>query len=152
VGWFATGLIEVRRRIQRIGDKGERPAFDPSIFRSRYLQLTRRDHLSDAQYVHLIGVVSQDLELWHAWRLVQMLYGVYQAGTEAEAAKRIEEFVPREAEANHRQRLEVFELTVERARFEADRARRQFDPVEPENRLAARNLERSREDKLAQLR
>jgi transposase len=98
VRWFATGLIEVRRRIQRIGDKGERPAFDPSIFRSRYLQLTRRDHLSDAQYVHLIGVVSQDPELWHAWRLVQMLYGVHEAGTEAEAAKRIEEFVHEWAE------------------------------------------------------
>jgi transposase len=93
VRWFADGLIEVRRRIQRVGDKGERPAFDPSIFRSRYLQLTRRDHLSDAQYVHLIGVVSQDPELWHAWRLVQMLYGVYEATTEAEAAARIEEFV-----------------------------------------------------------
>jgi transposase len=29
VRWFATGVIEVRRRIQRIGDKVERPAFDP---------------------------------------------------------------------------------------------------------------------------
>lgn len=48
VRWFATGLIEVRRRIQRTGDKGKRPAFDPSIFRSRYLQLTRRDHLNTA--------------------------------------------------------------------------------------------------------
>ncbi len=96
--WFATGLIEVRRRIQRTGDKGERPAFDPSIFRSRYLQLTRRDHLSDAQYVHLIGVVSQDPELWHAWRLVQMLYGVYEANTETDATARIEEFVHKWAE------------------------------------------------------
>ena len=98
VRWFATGLIEVRRRIQRVGGKGERPAFEPSIFRSRYLQLTRRDHLSDAQYVHLIGVVSQDPDLWHAWRLVQMLYGVYEASSEAEAAKRIEDFVHKWAE------------------------------------------------------
>jgi transposase len=98
VRWFADGLVEVRRRIQRVGDKGERPAFDPSIFRSRYLQLTRRDHLSDAQYVHLIGVISQDPELWHAWRLVQMLYGVYEAATEADAARRIEEFVHKWAE------------------------------------------------------
>jgi transposase len=98
VRWFADGLVEVRRRIQRVGDKGERPAFDPSMFRSRYLQLTRRDHLSDAQYVHLIGVISQDPELWHAWRLVQMLYGVYEAATEADAARRIEEFVHKWAE------------------------------------------------------
>ncbi len=60
VRWFAWGLIEVRRRVQRIGDKGERPAFEPSIFRSRFLQLTRRDHLSPQQYVHLIGAISQD--------------------------------------------------------------------------------------------
>ncbi len=53
-----------------------------------------------------------------------------------------------EAEANHRQRVAVFELAVERARFEADRARRQFDAVEPENRLVARTLERSLEDAL----
>jgi transposase len=33
VRWFATGLVEVRRRIQRVGDKGERPAFEPAIFR-----------------------------------------------------------------------------------------------------------------------
>ncbi|MBV8462288.1 MAG: recombinase family protein, partial [Acidimicrobiales bacterium] len=33
----------------------------------------------------------------------------------------------KEAEANYRQRLAVFELATERARFEAERARRQFD-------------------------
>ena len=53
-----------------------------------------------------------------------------------------------EADANHRQRITVFELAVERARFEAERARRQFDAVEPENRLVARTLERSLEQSL----
>lgn len=48
-----------------------------------------------------------------------------------------------EAEAQHRQRLAVFELAVERARFEAERARRQFDAVEPENRLVGRTLEKA---------
>lgn len=33
--WFAAAMIEVRRRIQRIGPPGSRPAFDPDIFRSR---------------------------------------------------------------------------------------------------------------------
>ncbi len=42
-----------------------------------------------------------------------------------------------------------FELSVERARYEADRARRQYDAVEPENRLVARTLERALEAKLA---
>jgi len=54
-----------------------------------------------------------------------------------------------EAEANHRRHVAVFELAVERARFEAERARRQFDAVEPENRLVARTLERSLEEALA---
>jgi excisionase family DNA binding protein len=54
-----------------------------------------------------------------------------------------------DAEATHRQRLAVFELAVERARFEADRARRQFDAVEPENRLVARTLEAAWETALS---
>jgi hypothetical protein len=57
-----------------------------------------------------------------------------------------------EAEAAHRQRLGAFELAVERARFEADRARRQFDACEPENRLVARSLERAWEQRLVALR
>ena len=54
-----------------------------------------------------------------------------------------------DAETVHRQRLAVFELAVERARFEADRTRRQFDAVEPENRLVGRTLERAWEAALA---
>src|SRR6266498_5538542 len=57
-----------------------------------------------------------------------------------------------EAEARHATRLRAFELQVERARFEAQRARRQFDAVEPENRLVVRTLERAWEDCLAVVR
>ncbi|MEP9390078.1 recombinase family protein [Mesorhizobium sp. KR9-304] len=39
-------------------------------------------------------------------------------------------------------------LRRERARYEAGRARRQYDAVEPENRLVARSLERGWEEKL----
>jgi DNA invertase Pin-like site-specific DNA recombinase len=39
-------------------------------------------------------------------------------------------------------------LKCERARYEAERARRQYDAVEPENRLVARSLERAWEEKL----
>jgi len=42
-------------------------------------------------------------------------------------------------------------LRRERARYEAERARRQYDAVEPENRLVARSLERVWEDKLRAL-
>lgn len=57
-----------------------------------------------------------------------------------------------EAETVHAKRLETFELAVERARFEADRARRQFDATEPENRLVGRTLEAAWEQALSALR
>ena len=41
-------------------------------------------------------------------------------------------------------------LRRERARYEAERARRQYDGVEPEHRLVARSLERQWEEKLRQ--
>ena len=53
------------------------------------------------------------------------------------------------AEAARAERLKAFELAVERARYEAGRARRQYDACEPENRLVARTLEAAWEDKLA---
>lgn len=43
------------------------------------------------------------------------------------------------------------ELLVEQARYEAERAQRQFDRVEPENRLVARTLEQEWERRLAEL-
>jgi excisionase family DNA binding protein len=57
-----------------------------------------------------------------------------------------------EADTHHQRNLAVFELAVERARFEAERALRQFDNVEPENRLVARTLEKALEGELAAVR
>jgi DNA invertase Pin-like site-specific DNA recombinase len=47
-----------------------------------------------------------------------------------------------------RQLEKQWALRRERARYEAERARRQYDAVEPENRLVARSLERIWEEKL----
>jgi DNA invertase Pin-like site-specific DNA recombinase len=47
-----------------------------------------------------------------------------------------------------RQLEQQWSLRRERARYEAERARRQYDAVEPENRLVARSLERAWEDRL----
>jgi DNA invertase Pin-like site-specific DNA recombinase len=55
----------------------------------------------------------------------------------------------RALERQHAERLAGQRLAVERADFEADRARRQFDACEPEHRLVARTLERALEDALA---
>ena len=41
-----------------------------------------------------------------------------------------------------------WQLRLERARYEADRAQRQYHAVEPEHRLVARSLERQWEEKL----
>jgi len=56
-----------------------------------------------------------------------------------------------ELERAHQQRLEGQRLAVERAQFEADRAQRQFDACEPENRLVGRTLERAWEEALQRL-
>jgi hypothetical protein len=48
----------------------------------------------------------------------------------------------------HEARVQGQRLALERAQFEADRARRQFDACEPEHRLVARTLERRLEDAL----
>jgi transposase len=93
VRWFASGLIEVRRRVQRIGEPGESPAFSPVIFRTRYLQLARADNLNSEQFARLAMALTEDPELWHAWRLLQQLYEIYDAHDEDEAAARIEAFV-----------------------------------------------------------
>jgi len=45
------------------------------------------------------------------------------------------------AEAEDDEKRKSLELALERARYEANRARRQFDAVEPENRLVAGELE-----------
>ena len=56
-----------------------------------------------------------------------------------------------DAEQRHRERVAAFETALERARFEAGRAMRKHDEVEPGNRLVARTLEARLEDRLASL-
>jgi excisionase family DNA binding protein len=51
----------------------------------------------------------------------------------------------RELEDQHAERLAGQRLALERAEFEVERARRQFDACEPEHRLVARTLERDLE-------
>ena len=51
-------------------------------------------------------------------------------------------------EEESRQLERQWTLRRERAQYEAERARRQYDAVEPENRLVARSLERAWEEKL----
>ncbi len=54
--------------------------------------------------------------------------------------------------SNHQARVRSAELELERAQTQAERARRQFDGCEPENRLVARTLEREWEQRLTEVR
>ncbi len=63
------------------------------IFRTRYLQLARHDRLNEEQFGRLALALTEDPELFHSWRLLQEIYGVYDASDEGEARERIESFV-----------------------------------------------------------
>jgi len=63
------------------------------IFITRYLQLARAGNLSPEQFARLATALTEDPELWHAWRLLQQLYEIYDADSENETAARIEAFV-----------------------------------------------------------
>ncbi len=54
-------------------------------------------------------------------------------------------------ESNHDAALSQWRLEVERARYEAERAERQYKAVDPENRLVARGLEKEWETRLQTL-
>jgi excisionase family DNA binding protein len=73
------------------------------------------------------------------------LEAVTPAGVKASAGA-IEEL-----ERQHAERLAGQRLALERAEFEADRARRQFDACEPEHRLVARTLEQRLERALTEV-
>ena len=53
-----------------------------------------------------------------------------------------------ELEQNAQQQEQQWQLRLERVRYEAERAERQFNAVEPENRLVARTLEKRWNEKL----
>src|SRR3954470_4391116 len=57
----------------------------------------------------------------------------------------------RTLQSAHDERVQLQRLAVERAAYEAERARRQYDACEPENRLVARTLEHTLEAALAAL-
>jgi DNA invertase Pin-like site-specific DNA recombinase/uncharacterized protein YndB with AHSA1/START domain len=67
------------------------------------------------------------------------------------AALQATQLAIRQLEANHDAALSQWRLTVERARYEAERAERQYRAVEPENRLVARGLEGGWERRLRDL-
>jgi DNA invertase Pin-like site-specific DNA recombinase len=100
----------------------------------------------DAEHQEYGGPRCQSVVAAYPDRLIEalVLKAVEPASLElsARAAERAEQ---------DRQRLHAhWKQRLERAGYEADRAKRQYDAVEPENRLVARGLERQWEQKLTE--
>jgi transposase len=92
VRWFARGLIEVRRHLQRREPPGIRPVFDPEVFRARFLALKRADRLDDAERARLEAIFAARAELAKAWAMLQELYGLYAAEDLAGAEEHLYRF------------------------------------------------------------
>ena len=79
VRWFAEGLTLVRRDLQRREPAGVTPAFDPDVFRARFLLLRRGDTLNDDDQARLDQLFTKHPRLDMAWRALQELHGLYLA-------------------------------------------------------------------------
>jgi excisionase family DNA binding protein len=104
----------------------------------RYVCLRGRDAFATGQACQTVGGGRLDKAVAHAF-----LQAVTPAGIAATAG------AIAELERQHQDRLAAARLALERATYEAQRAERQFDACEPENRLVARTLEQKLEQALA---
>jgi DNA invertase Pin-like site-specific DNA recombinase len=94
------------------------------------------------------GPRCQGLVAAYPDRLVESLVLKAVEPASLELSLRAAERVEQDRERLHT----LWKQRLERAGYEADRARRQYDAVDPENRLVARELERQWEQKLAERR
>ena len=92
VRWFAAGLVEVRRRIQRREPKDVKPAFEPNVFRSRFLALRQANRLEEAEQARLEALFATHAELGRAWAMLQELHGLYLAEDEEGAMAALDRF------------------------------------------------------------
>lgn len=80
VRWFAAGLTLVRRSLQRREPRGQvKPAFEPDLFRARFVLLRRADHLDDDDRARLHELFDRYPRLAPGWHALQELYGLYTA-------------------------------------------------------------------------
>lgn len=79
IRWFAAGLTAVRRDIQRREPHGVKPAFDPEVFRARFLLMRRGDQLDDSDQARLDALLGAHPRLKAGWQALQELHGLYLA-------------------------------------------------------------------------
>ena len=92
IGWFTAGLTAVRREVQRRRPAGAAPAFDPAVFRARFLLCRRPDRLDDAQRARLDAVFESHPRLRAAWEALGELHGPCLADDEAGALEALDRF------------------------------------------------------------
>jgi DNA invertase Pin-like site-specific DNA recombinase len=129
-GILRCGQCGARMRLRYSGSRGEFPVYECNYAQSEYG--ARR-----CQEVRGLGL-DAEIERLILEALTPDKLALALASLEA---------LEQEYDALRRQR----ELHLERIRYEAARAQRQYDAVEPENRLVARTLERHWEEKLRSL-
>jgi len=78
IRWFAAGLTAVRRDVQR-RPAGSKPAFDPEVFRSRFLLMGRPDKLDAAERGRLDKLFAAHPRLKAAWDALGELHHLYLA-------------------------------------------------------------------------
>jgi DNA invertase Pin-like site-specific DNA recombinase len=116
-----------RRMYVRYSRRGQRPTYVCSWQRSDYgLPLCQ----------------SASAELIEAWVADQILAALEPAALAASLT------AAGEVEERRRQQTQLWQQRLERARYEADRAARQYQACEPENRLVTRTLERQWDEAL----
>jgi DNA invertase Pin-like site-specific DNA recombinase len=119
-----------RRMYVRYGRTGQRASYVCSWQRSDYgLPLCQ-------------STSAEAVEAWLAEQILAALQPAALAASLTAAA---------EVEQRRREQTRHWEQRLERARFEADRAGRQFHACEPENRLVGRTLERLWDEALQQV-
>jgi hypothetical protein len=129
-GIILCGQCGTRMHLRYSGPHGQFP-----VYRCRY----DREHLQQ-RYCQEVRALGLDQEIEHI--LLEAL-----APDRIALALAALEQLQQERTTLSRQR----QLRLERSRYEAERARRQYGLVEPENRLVARSLERTWEAKLREV-
>jgi excisionase family DNA binding protein len=99
---------------------------------------------------HVLHHTESSCQSLGGLRLEKAIAGAFLEAVSPAGARASAEAIG-ELERQHEQRLGGQRLAVERAEFEAGRARRQFDACEPEHRLVARSLEARLEQALSGL-
>jgi DNA invertase Pin-like site-specific DNA recombinase len=121
------GHCGARMQLRYSGSEGQYPAYSCRYARQQYnlprCQEVRAIPVDTAVEQQLLAALAPD-------KLPLALAALEQLEHEADALQR------------------QWQLRLERARFEAQRAQRQYHTVEPENRLVARSLEQLWEEKL----